>query len=231
MDISASMDREEFALQRRGYVAAIRHPEFVQAVESGRYGRIAVSYVEWSESRLQRIVVPWRLIDGAAAAEAFAGELAGAELKVSRGTSISAALLFGADHFDANAYEGARRVIDVSGDGPNNFGRPVTEARAEVVGRGVTINGLPILIRPSGIFPDMDRYYRDCVIGGPGAFSLPVTRAADFATAIRRKLVLEVAGLPPARVMPVAERAPVDCLVGERAIEKYVLPSFPVFRD
>ncbi len=227
VDVSASMDREEFELQRVGYIEAIRHPDFVQAILRGAYRRIALSYLEWSGSRLQRVVMPWRLIDGADSALAFADELAGHDILRSRGTSISAALSFGADLFDANSFEGQRRVIDISGDGPNNFGRPVTEARDQALARGIIINGLPILIRPSPVFAAIDRYYSDCVIGGPGSFVLPIHQAEGFAIAIRRKLILEVAGVLAGDIIRVATFEPVDCLIGERTREIYADPHLP----
>jgi Protein of unknown function (DUF1194) len=216
VDVSASMDKEEFALQREGYVDAVRHPDFVAAVLAGDNRRIALTYMEWSGAEQQTVVVPWRLIDSRETAEAFADELAGRPVNGDRGTSISGALAYGTALFDANAFDGARRVIDISGDGPNNFGPSVTAARDAAVASGVVINGLPILIRPSPIFPAMDRYYQDCVIGGPGAFVLPVRRAEEFALAIRRKLILEVAGIPSTHFIRVAATAPVDCLIGDR---------------
>ncbi len=119
-------------------------------------------------------------------------------------------------------------MIDISGDGPNNYGPPVTEARDEVVRQGIVVNGLPILISPSPIFPAMDDYYADCVIGGAGAFVLPVVSVGEFAVAIRRKLLREVAARPPpAAVVPVSAAAPVDCQVGEEARRRYADPYLP----
>ena len=123
--------------------------------------------------RDQLCLVPWRLIDGSDAANAFAEALAAKPPVIDRGTSISAALVFGTAQFAANPFDGERRVIDISGDGPNNYGPAVTMARDDAVGEGVVINGLPILIRPSPLFPEMDRYYADCVIGGVGSFVQP----------------------------------------------------------
>jgi Protein of unknown function (DUF1194) len=229
VDVSGSMDAEEFALQRDGYVAAIRHPEFVGAVRSGEERRIALTYVEWSGPDYQVVRVPWRLIDGPDAAAAFANDLAAQPLATSRGTSISGALLFGVNLFEMNDFNGLRKVIDVSGDGPNNYGPAVTAVRDFAITQNVAINGLPILIRPSPIYPAMDRYYADCVIGGLGAFLLPILAKEEFALAIRRKLVLEVAGgvQNDARVLPAAVREPADCLVGERARERYAEPYLP----
>jgi hypothetical protein len=230
VDVSGSMDAGEFALQREGYVAAIRHPDFVAAILSGAYRRIALTYVEWSGSDRQTVTVPWRLIDGPEAAEAFAGALAARPLVIDRGTSISAALLFGAGLFHTNAFDGERRVIDISGDGPNNYGPTVTVARDIAVAEGVVINGLPILIRPSPLYPAMDRYYADCVIGGAGSFLLPITSEEEFAEAIRHKLVIEVAAQPPdanAPVVHVGGHEPADCLIGERMRSKYADPFLP----
>ena len=145
-----------------------------------------------------------------------------------RGTSISAALDFALPLFDDNGFEGARRVIDVSGDGPNNMGSPVVAARDRVLAAGVTINGLPIMIRPSmrGAPPGygLDTYYRDCVIGGPGAFVLPVRDASELALAIRQKLILDIAQRPvamPGRLIRAQAEPAVDCLVGERLRRRY----------
>jgi hypothetical protein len=227
VDVSRSMDDEEFRLQRNGYVEAIRHPDFVKAVISGGYRRIALTYVEWSGRLYQKVVVPWRLIDGADAAEGFAEALQEQPPMIGRGTSISAAIVFGGELLDASGYLATRRVIDISGDGPNNYGPAVTQTRDRAIESGVVINGLPILIRPSPIVPDIVRYYADCVIGGPGSFVLPVHRADEFAEAIRRKLVLEVAGRQRAGIIPARADAPADCLAGEKARERYADPFYP----
>jgi len=223
VDISFSMDTDELQLQRDGYVSALRHPEVIQAIQSGGYGRIAVTYVEWAGTLSVRTVLPWTLIDGQATADAFAARLAAEPLTRARRTSISGALAYSGTLFDGNGLSGLRRVIDVSGDGANNQGLPVTLVRDRIVSEGVTINGLPIILKtrnPGGFFDiaDLDIYYEDCVIGGFGAFIVPVRTLTGFAAAVRRKLVLEIAGLPP-RIVPaqVAERPPrVDCLVGEK---------------
>ena len=238
VDVSASMDREELAIQRSGYVNAIRHDKFIRAVRSGPHGRVALSYIEWAHPRLQRVVVPWRLIDDAMSARAFALELASKQQIRSSGTSISAALAFALRYFDASPFHGQRKVIDMSGDGPNNFGPPVTVARDEVLARGIVINGLPILIRPSPLFPAMDQYYRNCVTGGPGAFAMPVHNVGDFSTTIRRKLTIEVAGAEARNVTASKSAAllnvvdvPVDCMIGERIRKRLVDPHFPGLYD
>src|SRR4030095_1475731 len=142
VDVSRSMDTDEQQLQRDGYVAAITHPEVVDAITRGQHGRIALSYVEWAGPDTQYKVVDWTAIDGPDSARAFAATLAQAPIQRFRGTSISNSLMFVAPQFDSNGFEATRRVIDVSGDGPNNMGIPIEVARAPVVGAGIIINGL-----------------------------------------------------------------------------------------
>lgn len=224
VDMSLSMDRGEQDMQRQGYVEALAHPEVVAAIARGFVQRIAVAYVEWGSVMDLHLVLPWTLIEDRASAEAAAARLAAAPLNRSRSTAISTAIAFSAALFDELDAEPLRRVIDVSGDGPNNAGGPVLEARAAVLEQGIVINGLPIMIRDMGFspwsIPNLDDYYAACVIGGPGAFVLPVQDIADLGEAIRRKLVLEIAG-NDARTIPAAtsiqaEGEPVDCLIGER---------------
>jgi hypothetical protein len=194
----------------------------ISAIRTGGYGRIAAAYVEWAGPMAQQITVPWRLIAGGEDAASFVGELAEAPLVRFRGTSISGVLEFVAPLFEGNGYEGFRRVIDISGDGPNNMGGPLAPVREAVLAKGITINGLPIMIRPSpsgyGGRSGLDIYYEDCVIGGPGAFIVPVDAPEQMTDAIRRKLVLEIAGLPPrATLAQMAQRqGRIDCTVAER---------------
>jgi hypothetical protein len=222
VDISYSMDPDEQALQREGYVQALTSREFLDALRGGMHGRVAVTYVEWAGIAEQRILMPWRLIDGPANAEAVAQEIAKAPYRRAFRTSISGALQFSAPLFDGNGFQGIRRVIDVSGDGANNQGPLVTLMRDDVLAKGITINGLPIMLkRPSAATMDIDNldvYYEDCVIGGPGAFVVPIREREKFSEAIRTKLVLEIAGrVPEARVIPAAATAPrVSCTIGER---------------
>lgn len=216
VDVSGSMDLEEAQIQRAGYVDALRHPDFVNAVREGLIGRIAISYFEWAGTVRDSSHLPWQIISGPEEANAFAALLEARPIATRRGTSISGAIAYGAKLFDANSYSGMRRVIDVSGDGPNNFGPPVTPARDAATALGIIINGLAIMIRPSAAYGSLDDYYSKCVIGGPGAFVLPVQEPEDFAIAIRRKLILEVSGAePPARVIRTAG-SDADCLIGER---------------
>jgi len=227
VDVSRSMDIDEQQLQRDGYVAALTHPEVVAAITQGRHGKIALSYIEWAGPATQYKVMDWRVIDGPASAGAFAAALAQAPIQQFRGTSISNSLVFVAPQFDNNGYVAGRRVIDVSGDGPNNMGIPIELARAPVVGAGITINGLPIMIKQAGGFAsigNLDVYYEDCVIGGFGAFLVVVHSADQFAEAIRRKLVLEIAGREP-QVIPAAATAGgkrIDCLIGEKLREQWM---------
>jgi hypothetical protein len=222
VDVSGSMDEDEHALQRQGYVAAFRHPQVIDAILSGFLGRIAVTYVEWAGPASQVVSVPWRLIDGEESSRGFAAELAAVPRAFIRGTSISGGLEFSADLFDANGIEGTRRVIDISGDGANKNGTPVEMTRDAVLARRIVINGLPLLLKP-GLYLYTDggglaEYYRDCVIGGPGAFVIAVTETLHMAAAIRRKLVREIAGLRPRLQLAVghARRARVDCFIGEK---------------
>lgn len=215
VDASRSMDADELALQRAGYAAALTDAAFAEAVRSGVHGRIALTYFEWSDDVHEASRVAWRIVDGPEAAAAFAAAIPTAEPNRTLGTSISAALAHAAGLFDGNGYAGARRVVDVSGDGPNNKGLPVDLVRDALMAEGIVVNGLPILVSPSRTFPDLDRYYAECVAGGPGSFVMPANGIAEFATAIRRKLILEVSNVVPSS-SPVAVRRPIDCAKGER---------------
>ena len=222
VDVSYSMDPDEQALQREGYIEAITSPDFLRALRQGMHAKVAMTYFEWAGSHHQQIIVPWRLIDSPEAADGFVAEIARARYSRASRTSISSALLFGAPLFDSSGYRGIRRVIDVSGDGVNNNGPPVTVARDEVLAKGITINGLPIMLkRPMSSTMDIDNldvYFEDCVIGGPGAFVIPIKERHQFKEAIRTKLILEIAGrTPEPRVVPAAARAPrVSCMIGEQ---------------
>jgi hypothetical protein len=230
VDASRSIDADEAALQRAGYIAAITHPDFTRAIKLGANGRIALSYFEWAGQIRQDTLVPWQIIDSEESAADFASRIGGSDGGGLRGTSISGALIFATGLIGASSYKEERRVIDVSGDGPNNIGSPVEEARDSAVSAGIVINGLPMLVRPSPTYRHLDRYYADCVIGGPGSFMLPVYDMQEFATAIRRKLILEVSGaMPEAGVVPVADEgvAPTDCLKGERDRRLFSDPYFP----
>jgi hypothetical protein len=224
VDVSLSMDLDEQRLQRDGYVAAFRDAEIHKAIASGAHARIVVTYMEWAGPASQSVVIPWTVLDGPAAAMAFADKLEALPISRARLTSISAALKFSQDLFAASGAKGIRRVIDVSGDGPNNAGEPVVPVRDELVAGGIVINGLPIMLHTavSTTFDigDLDQYYGNCVIGGAGAFMVPVRELKEFASAIRRKLLLEISGLgSPARIIPAQNLPPAegyDCLTGEK---------------
>lgn len=222
VDISYSMDTDEQALQREGYVKALTSREFLSALREGANGKIAVTYVEWAGSHNQAVVVPWRLIDGPESADAVAAEIADAPYRRATRTSISGALSFAKPLFDNSGYRGLRRVIDVSGDGANNSGPLVAPTRDEVIAAGITINGLPVMLKRGNYgnmdIDELDIYYEDCVIGGAGAFVIPIRERGKFVEATRTKLVLEVAGRQPeARIVPAsADKPRVSCTIGER---------------
>jgi hypothetical protein len=228
VDVSRSIDPEEAALQRSGYIEAIRHPDFVRAVRAGANQRIALTYFEWAGQVRQETLVPWQVIDSKESAAGFAERIGGRSYDTFRGTSISSALIFATGLISAAPFAEERRVIDVSGDGPNNIGLPVKTARDTAMSADIVINGLPMLIRPSPTYPHLDRYYAECVIGGPGSFMLPVYDMSEFATAIRRKLILEVSGAEPSpQVVLVAAEGPVDCLQGEHDRRIFSDPYYP----
>jgi Protein of unknown function (DUF1194) len=222
IDISYSMDFDEMALQREGYAQAIASQEFLNALKQGTNAKVAVTLVEWAGVADQRIVVPWRLIDGSASAQAVSDEITRSPVRRAFRTSISGALMFSAALFEGNGFRGIRRVIDVSGDGTNNQGPLVTLVRDEVLAKGIVINGLPIMLKepqPGSIdIKELDIYYEDCVIGGPGAFVIPIREREKFKDAIRTKLVLDIAQYRgEARVIPASAEAPrISCTIGEQ---------------
>jgi hypothetical protein len=222
VDVSYSMDMDELAVQREGYAQAIVSKEFLQALKTGPNGKVAVTYFEWAASNDQKIIIPWRVIDGPETADAVADEIMRTPVRRASRTSISGAIYFAMPLFDEDPYRGLRRVIDISGDGPNNNGAPVTPARDEALSKGIVINGLPIMVKePSYSTMDIDNldwYYEDCVIGGPGSFVVPIKDREKFKEAIRTKLTQEVASRKPDRaVVPVAEKEPrVSCMIGEK---------------
>jgi len=228
VDVSLSMDMDEQRLQRDGYVQALRDPEVQKAIASGPNGRIAITYMEWAGPPSQTVVIPWTIIDSPAAAQAFADKLEAAPISRARMTSISAALSFSKSLLASSGVRGIRRVIDVSGDGPNNAGFTVTGIRDELINDGIVINGLPIVLKRSNSWSmfdleHLDRYYTDCVIGGTGAFMIPIRDPGEFKTATRRKLLLEISGLEtPARVIRAQVTETMDCSVGERQWRRYL---------
>ncbi|MEK1886357.1 MAG: DUF1194 domain-containing protein [Phyllobacterium sp.] len=226
VDVSYSMDIEEQRVQREGYVAAFRSPEIVRALSSGPLGKVAVTYVEWGGFAIQ--VVPWMIIDGQVTAARFAEELRRQPPRRISFTSISNALAFARELIDSSRVRSSRRVVDVSGDGPNNAGAPVPVARNAAIADAITVDGLPIMLNAAtdpDALPDLDDYYAACVIGGEGAFLLKVTDVSHFEDAIRNKLVVEITGVrlsdykgPPAETVQYLK--PYNCLIGEEAQER-----------
>lgn len=197
VDVSRSVDAVRAGMQRDGYMNALRNPMVVRAATSGQHGAIAVVYFEWAGELLQRTVVPWTIIRSQADADAFTDELAKHPPVSWSRTSISGAIDYAVGLFEASPHTAPRRVLDVSGDGPNNHGRSVTAARDEAVAKGIVINGLPVINdRPFFAERDLDLYYEANVIGGSGAFMM-VARSFDaFGSAILSKLIREIAEAP-----------------------------------
>ncbi|MDR3493802.1 MAG: DUF1194 domain-containing protein [Ancalomicrobiaceae bacterium] len=231
VDISYSMDAVEQRLQRDGYIEALNSPEVLTAIAAGPNHRIAITYVEWAGSNDQTVLVPWHVIDGPQSARAVTDELASKPYRRAARTSIAGGLAFSATLFDSLGGVASRRVIDVSGDGPNNAGPPVTEVRAGVLARGIVINGLPIIWRRNAPnMMDIDNladYYETCVIGGDAAFVVPVKSRDTFSTATRLKLLQEVAGTHLAPHPIAVAASDTDCLIGEKLWQQH----FGTFRN
>jgi hypothetical protein len=197
VDASGSVSHQRFELQKQGYVAAFKHPRVLQAVLSGLNQSIAVTMVQWTGPALQVVAVKWSLIKDAASIGAFADAIDQAPRQLfGGGTSISGAIDTGVALLNDSPYKAARRIIDISGDGPNNRGRSVIQARDEAVAARIGINGLPIL----ALDPTLDTYYEHNVIGGPGAFVVPAKDYETFAEAILKKLITEIAGPKPGKI-------------------------------
>lgn len=194
VDVSGSVNETRFELQRRGYAAAFRDPLVVQAIAASTHQAIAVAMVQWTGPTLHVVVVDWTLVHDQPSANALAATFEAMPRQLfGGGTSVSGAIDFSMQLLAKSPYRGERRIIDISGDGANNRGRPAALARDEAVKAGVVINGLPIL----GLEPDLDGYYRENVIGGPGAFVITAQGYDNFAEAIRDKLVNEIARREP----------------------------------
>lgn len=219
VDISQSMDTEEQEIQRAGYVSALTSNEFLEAIQVGPIGKIAIMYMEWGGVDEHFVVADWTVVQDAGSAAHFATKIAEAPLRQVQRTSIASALEKSVWMVQNNEYQGLRRVIDISGDGPNNQGGSVTAMRDRMVQSGVTINGLPLMMKSNKntwqAMLNLDHYYEDCVIGGPGSFAIPVRSKEGFADAIRMKLVMEIAGIsmpePDNYFHTVAMREPVRC--------------------
>lgn len=203
VDVSGSVNEARFELQKEGYTAAFRSPKLLDAIRAGPGQAIAVTMMQWTGPSLQVQVVPWMLVSDEASMHAVADAIERAPRQLfSGGTSISGAIDHAATLFAKTEFKAARRVIDVSGDGANNRGRPVTDARDEAVQAGIAINGLPIL----ALEPDLERYYLSNVVGGPGAFVVAAQTYETFADAILKKLVTEIAGTANAARLAGGER-------------------------
>ena len=234
VDVSRSMSPGELTIQREGYAAALNHPDVVRAIAQGAYGRIAITMFEWAGDGSIREVFDWTLVETSGDADQVSALVLESMPLAQRRTSISGAIKHAMKRLEESPYDGFRKVIDVSGDGPNNQGGPVLDARAEAVAKRIVINGLPLMTSegPGGGFNigDLDTYYAECVIGGPGSFLVPVRSWDQFPEAIRRKLILEIGSLPeelsdilPAQGLPQPLRPskePYDCLIGEKIWEQ-----------
>jgi Protein of unknown function (DUF1194) len=205
VDVSRSIDATKFKLQRDGYVAAINNPRVIDAIRSGRNGRIAVCFIEWSGENSQKLVIDWTVINNAESARRFSDGIVEAPRSFADRTSISAGIDFAVQQLERTPFEATRRAIDVSGDGTNNSGRDVTAARDQALAKGITINGLVILsatplawnaehTNPPG---GLDEYYRRNVVGGPGAFVMVAQDFESFGQAMINKLIGEVALASP----------------------------------
>ena len=220
VDVSLSMEPDEQDLQRQGFVEAFRSSEVHEAIGKGMLGRIAVVYVEWAGAGYQQVVVPWTVIEQPGDSRAFAARLAESSIQRFGYTSISGAIDFSLWKLRTSGVQAVRQVIDISGDGANNQGRIVTAARDEALAQGMTINGLPLMLkRPDGLWDidNLDLYFRDCVIGGPGAFMIPVREKPSLPKPFGpRSSVRSPTGPGSGRLSSrPRQRARANCLAGE----------------
>jgi hypothetical protein len=195
-DISYSVDENEARFQREGAIAAFRNDDVVKAIQAGALGRIAVSYIDFGSAGQERILINWQIVHDKASADAFADTLARVPIRHGVQTSISSGIALASRMIETSGFIATQKVIDVSGDGPNNDGLRVDRLRDETVAKGITINGLPIVTEADKFdvyyLPDLDKYYAGCVIGGSNAFYQVAHGFEDLARAIRRKLILEI---------------------------------------
>jgi hypothetical protein len=200
VDVSRSIDATKFQLQREGYASALSNPRVIEAIQSGRNGRVGVIFIEWSGVGNQKVVIDWTMIGDAEAAKGFGDRLLEAPRSFADRTSISGGIEFAMAQLALAPYQSARRTIDVSGDGTNNSGRDVATLRDAAVSKGIVINGLPILSEnPMSWNPDhtnppggLENYYRNNVTGGPGAFVMVAKNFNTFGEAIINKMIAEV---------------------------------------
>ncbi len=208
VDVSRSVDQEEQEMQFRGYAAAFRDQRLIEGISGGPLGQIAVTMFTWSDWHIQEHLVPWMKIDGPDTAERVAQAIDAAPRRTWLYTSISGAIDFASGLF-GRGYEGTRRVVDISGDGVNNSGRPLADARSEALAKGIVLNGLAVLDKTpqpwAAGLPPLDDYYRTEVIGGPGAFLMVAEGFDAFETAVKRKIIREIAAVPAPG--PLVERA------------------------
>src|SRR5215469_5019477 len=213
-DVSRSIDNEKFTLEREGYAAALESPQVLNAIRSGPIGAIAVSFVEWSSVGEQKVVVDWSVIRDGEGAAVVAAQIRAAPRSFVGHTSISDGLDFAVKRFEVSGMTSQRRVIDVAGDGTNNSGRPISDARDDAVAKGIVVNGLAIInlnpnfgfiahTQPPGGLP---AYYKENVIGGPGSFVLQIDDFESFADAMVQKLITEISGLPAKKDRTLARR-------------------------
>lgn len=217
VDTSRSMDFDELALQREGYARALEHPSFIHVIRAGLHQKIAVTYFDWGGPDYHDVILPWTILRTQDDAAHAAATLRGSRVKNLRGTGISGAIIKGIELIEGNDIQSDRQIIDISGDGPNNVGIPVTEARDQAAVRGIEVNGLPLRLKSPGStynIHNLDTYYQDCVITGATAFVILVEDVDRLATSILQKLVLEVSGV--GAEAQVWEASQTDCLIGER---------------
>jgi hypothetical protein len=199
-DASRSIDDAEIRFQRQGYASAITHPEVLGVIAQGFEQRIAVTYVEWGEASSQEVVVPWTVIDGPQSAAAFAAALLEAPRRAFGPNAIGNAIAVAHALIETNAFDGYRKVIDFSGDSAYSFGgMPIATARGAALAADIVINGLAILCRAQAcsgrpVNYDLESAFAALIIGGPASFVVTADRDERFAEAVRRKLVLEIAG-------------------------------------
>ena len=208
-DVSRSVDTRKFQLQREGYAAALSNPRVIDAIRSGPHGKIAICFVEWSGATSLKLVIDWAVVGDAASARKIGDQMLELPRSFADRTSISAGLEFSMTQLERSPYQAARRTIDVAGDGTNNSGRDIVTVRDEVLAKGVTINGLVILsetplpwnpehTNPAG---GLDNYYRNNVTGGAGSFVMVAENHNSFGQAIVKKMIAEIAWVPPANVL------------------------------
>ena len=195
VDVSGSIDNDEFTLEREGTADAFADPEVLKAIRGGSLGRIAVAMLDFSSPQFDKVVIDWTVIKDKTSAQAFADTIRNTPRTPGRRTSVSSALELGSLLLESSEKDlvATRRVIDVTGDGPNNDGNPMTDAHDKTIAQGVVVNGLPVMDdMANGYFPELDKYYAGCVTGGRGAFVVVVKSYKDYSAAMRHKLILEI---------------------------------------